>query len=97
MYNLKASLYVTVCLPGFVTKTYGEQKRWPDFVFRSFVKSQQIGFRVRAKLLYFLAGLLFEEIVGYDASVGVSVQLCKHAHLTCGSGQKKAVVKKTAS
>ena len=79
MYNLKASLYVTVCLPGFVTKTYGEQKRWPDFVFRSFVKSQQIGFRVRAKLLYFLAGLLFEEIVRYDASVGVSVQLCKHA------------------
>lgn len=79
MYNLKASLYVTVCLPGFVTKRYGEQKSWPNFVFRSFVKSQQIGFRVRAKLLYFLAGLLFEEIVGYDASVGVSVQLCKHA------------------
>ena len=26
MYNLKASLYVTFCLPGFVTKTYGEQK-----------------------------------------------------------------------
>ena len=37
MYNLKASLYVTFCLPGFVTKTYGEQKSWPDFVFRSFV------------------------------------------------------------
>ena len=26
MYNLKTSLYVTFCLPGFVTKTYGEQK-----------------------------------------------------------------------
>ena len=42
-------------------------------------KRQQIGFLVRAKLLYFLGGLLFEEIVGYDASVSVSVQLCKHA------------------
>ena len=42
-------------------------------------KRQQIGFRVRAKLLYFLGELLFEEIVGYDASVSVSVQLCKHA------------------
>ena len=41
-------------------------------------KRQQIGFRVRAKLLYFLGELLFEEIVGYDASVSVSVQLCKH-------------------
>ena len=40
-------------------------------------KRQQIGFRVRAKLLYFLGELLFEEIVGYDASVSVSVQLCK--------------------
>ena len=42
-------------------------------------KRQQIGFRVREKLLYFLGELLFEEIVGYDASVSVSVQLCKHA------------------
>ena len=42
-------------------------------------KRQQTGFRVRAKLLYFLGGILFEEIVGYDASVSVSVQLCKHA------------------
>ena len=42
-------------------------------------KRQQTGFRVRAKLLYFLWGILFEEIVGYDASVSVSVQLCKHA------------------
>ena len=42
-------------------------------------KKQQIGFRVREKLLYFLGELLFEEIVGYDASVSVSAQLCKHA------------------
>ena len=42
-------------------------------------KRQQIGFRVRAKTLCFLGELLFEEIVGYDASVSVSVQLCKHA------------------
>ena len=42
-------------------------------------KRQKIDFRVREKLLYFLGGLLFEEIVGYDASVSVSVQLCKQA------------------
>ena len=87
MYNLKATLYVTVCLSGFVTKTYGEQKSWPVFVFRSSVnrkrhhakKRQQIDFRVRAKTIFFLGELLFEEVVGYDASVNVSVQLCKHA------------------
>ena len=88
MYNLKASLYVTVCLPGFVTKIDGELKSWADFVPRSSVNRkihraknirQQIGFRVREKLLYFPRGLLFGEIVGYDASVSVSVQLCKHA------------------
>ena len=73
---------------GPITKIYGEQKSWADFLFRSFVnrkihqakkKRQQIGFRVRAKTLCFLGELLFEEIVGYDASVSVSVQLCKHA------------------
>ena len=64
-------------------KYRAEQKSWADFLFRSFVnrqkKRQQIGFRVRAKTLCFLGELLFEEIVGYDASVSVSVQLCKHA------------------
>ena len=87
MYNLKATLYVTVCLAAFVTKTYGEQKSWPDFVFRSSVnrkrhhakKRPQIGFRVRAKTLFFHGELLFDEVVGYDASVNVSVQLWKHA------------------
>ena len=75
MYNLKASLYVTVCLPGFVTKTYGEQESWPDFVFRFFV-NRKIH---RAKKNTTNRELLFEEIVGYDASVSVSVQLCKQA------------------
>ena len=37
MYNLKASLYVTVCLPGFLTKIDGELKSWADFVFISSV------------------------------------------------------------
>ena len=72
---------------GPVTKIYGEQKSLADFLFTSFVnrkihqakKRQQIGFRVRAKTLCFLGELLFEEIVGYDASVSVSVQLFKHA------------------
>ena len=41
MYNLKATLYVTVCLAGFVTKTYGEQKSWPDFAFRSSVNRKR--------------------------------------------------------
>ena len=42
-------------------------------------KKQQIGFRVRPNTLCFLGEMLFEEVVGYDASVNVSVQLCKHA------------------
>ena len=82
MYNLKASLYVTVCLPRFLTKIYGEQKSWADFVFRSSVNwkiYQAKKSRVRAKTLCFLGELLFEDIVGYDASVSVSIQLCKHA------------------
>ena len=37
IYNLKASLYVTVCLPGFLTKIDGELKSWAHFVFRSSV------------------------------------------------------------
>ena len=37
MYSLKASLYVAVCLPRFLTKIYGEQNSWADFVFRSSV------------------------------------------------------------
>ena len=37
MYNLKASLYVTVCLPGFLRKIDGELKSWADFVFISSV------------------------------------------------------------
>ena len=41
MYNLKATLYVTVCLAAFVTKTCGEQKSWPDFVFRSSVNRKR--------------------------------------------------------
>ena len=92
MYNLKASLYmyVTVCLPSFVAKTYDERKICPDFAFRSSInihhvppppkeKKQEIDFRVRAKIFCFLGELLFEEIVGYDASVNVNAQLCKHA------------------
>ena len=69
MYNLKASLYVTVCLPGFLTKIYGELKSWADFVFRSSVNRK----------IHQANKSVFEEIVGYDASVSVSVQLCKHA------------------
>ena len=60
MYHLKATLYVTVCLAGFVTKTYGEQKSWPNFVFRSSVnrnthhakKRQQIGFEFEQKYYF---------------------------------------------
>ena len=69
MYNLKASLYVTVCLPGFLTEIYGELKSWADFVFRSSVNRK----------IHQANKSVFEEIVGYDASVSVSVQLCKHA------------------
>ena len=82
MYHLKATLYVTVCLAGFVTKTYGEQKSWPNFYLdlpwiakdtTPKKNNKQIGFRVRAKTLFFLGELLFKEIVAYDISVNVSV------------------------
>ena len=44
MYNLKASLYmyVTVCLPSFVAKTYDERKIWPDFAFRSSINIHHV-------------------------------------------------------
>ena len=64
-------------MAGFVTKAYGEQKSWPNFVFRSSVnrnthhakKRQQIGFRVRAKMEnYFTKKLLDMTLVSMSVS-----------------------------